>query len=309
MSTKLLQNDNLHLFTYRKSKKSGLSYKIIAIDKDDGPYIYKSTNEYKVDACYHLHDPIYSVSIANILQEEMVEIHDCILYNKYKWSLSFKNWFHSKCIKIAPRAKLNSIIFESNRYILVTWVAPKATRFAYPGYEKLVAVCGGPSIDVNKIIDADLNFVFENNTIWYVDSGEPFEIVSDSNKSIMEKFYSVMQHTKKIKSIAVLQTSLRKASTKLQIAKYGEKYYHETNVPLFIWNDYLKTELHRFNVKTTKRGKTVRWKMGYGVADCIAKLAFFTKTYYDPFDNGKIIVFASNIKASFNLVSGRMIFK
>ncbi len=49
--------------------------------------------------------------------------------------------------------------------------------------------------------------------------------------------------------------------------------------------------------------------MSYGVADCIVKEPFFTKTYCDPFDNSEIMVFVSNINASINLVSGKIIFR
>eukprot|EP01084_Bolivina_argentea_P264215 447477_1 len=310
-SKSLLCNANMHLFTYRKPNKSDiLSYEVIAIDKDDGPYQCKSTNKYQVDTCYYSHDPIYSVGICKILEEtKMVPIHDCILYNKYKWSSSFKNWFEQKCIHIAPRASLNSILYQANKFILVTWLAPKCTLFAYPGYEKLVAVCGGPVIEASKIINDKLEWVFESDTIWYIDSGESFDIIAEANKSIIDKMYCIMQHTKTVRSVSVLQAALREAPRKLKLAKYGTRFYYATTVAVFIWNDYFANSLHRFDVKTTRKGKTIRWKMGYAVADCIVKSPFFTKTYFDPFDNGKIIVFASNIKASFNLVSGRMIFK
>eukprot|EP01084_Bolivina_argentea_P264214 447475_1 len=312
MSSKsLLCNANMHLFTYKEPKKSNiLSYEVLAIDKNDGPYQCKSTNEYQIDACYYSHEPIYSVGISNILEEtKMVPIHDCILYNKHKWSSSFKNWFESKSIRIAPRGSLNSVIYQSNKFILVTWLAPKSTLFAYPGYEKLVSVCGGPVIDANKIINKKFEWVFRSDTVWYIDSGESFDVVAAATESIQDKVYSIMEHTKSIRSIAVLQTALRKAPTKLKIAKFGERFFYSTFVPPFIWNEYLLNACHRFNVKTKKTGKIIRWKMSYGIADCIFKTSFFSKVYYNQFDNGEILVFASNIKTSINLASGRMIFK
>ncbi len=252
--------------------------------------------------------------------------------NIIKWSSSFTTWFESKCIRIAPQVPVNSIVFQANKYILVSWLSPDSTLFAYPGYEKLVAVFSGHAIDENKIIDAHLEFVFKNDTMWYIDSGESFEIIADSNQSIMDKknVYCIMAHvkfflfvvllldvlvkscftqTKKIRAIAGLQSGLRVAAKKLKVASYGNKYYYATNISPLTWMDHLKDELHRFDVKTTKTGNTMRWKMGYGVADCIAKGSFFTKTYLDLFGNDEIEVFVSNIGASFNLTSGRIIFK
>ncbi len=206
MSSKsLLYNSNMYLFTCRKP-----------------------TNEYKVDACYHSYDPIYSVAISKILQEtKMVPIHDkwyqyCILYNKCKWSSLFQNWFESKCIRIAPRASLNSIIFQSNKFILITWLAPKGALFAYPGYEKSVSVCGGLAIDANKIIDEKLQFVFESETIWYIDSGESFEIIADANKSIIHKVHCIMKHVKFVSILYLLSNIIYKKSS-LLLTKYTDK--------------------------------------------------------------------------------------
>eukprot|EP01084_Bolivina_argentea_P248418 415545_1 len=316
MSHKSLEYDtNQHIFEFSasRSKEKMLEYKYIGIDQDDGPLYCSSTQTFNVDGKYRNYkakyqdDSTYSIPIDKILAEHVPEIHECILYNKENWSSKFNSWFSDNSIIIAPRLdQIGYIIYENCKYIDVLWIAPVNRLLAYEGYEKNVAVVGGKEIDQCAIFDDAMNFNYVKNKMWYIDSGDKYEIISKPGTSKAVKLHDILVHQNKVRSLKVLQTALRKANTPLKANKYGKRYFYSETMATFIWTDYLKVELQRFDIKIEGNSRKPMWGMGRGVAKCVFDdVNIFSKKINHPWHDTKVV--GSNLRFSFNLQSGKLI--
>ena len=102
-------------------------YREIAIHAMDGPR-NDNNNKWMIDVLYHgeIHsDNIYDEPIDHVLgQILLIDLHEYVIYNMYKWSLLFRKYIRST-FKIYNNIKyaLNNIVFEDNKYFKLSFIA------------------------------------------------------------------------------------------------------------------------------------------------------------------------------------------
>eukprot|EP01083_Nonionella_stella_P028559 78649_1 len=297
-------------FTFRKKKNN--KYKKITI-KTTGPLLCigdesdDEDNKYVVDVMYFGDPKTHEVSIKDVLQEHLVSVNDYLLYSYEKWS-PFGAWYQAQSLKIAPRFKLDTIIHHQKLgYIHINWLPPPAQLYGYPGYERDVALAGGYLINDTQIIatsrSGPLSLKYKDRTTWYLEAKDPLTIVCASSEPLTV-LRSILKHKEHTTSINVLQTALRGAQSKLRPKKYGQRYYvAETVSSVRIVLTFLKEMLKKYHIPVQQnRGKLI-WRMSSGIAKCILQTDLFSKNYAD------FVIFASNMKCTFNMHSGRVIIR
>eukprot|EP01084_Bolivina_argentea_P135443 238654_1 len=148
---KSLENDETKVWKYKRPspKENGINihhgpyfYKEIGIDIHHGPYL--DSNTYKLDVMYHGLSDIFPQDLQSILNEGTTfEIYEYIAYNHYKYDRKFRKYWRETCGLLTSTYRMNDVIFVDNKYILVSWLAPSYSLYAWEGYEDDVATCGG----------------------------------------------------------------------------------------------------------------------------------------------------------------------
>eukprot|EP01084_Bolivina_argentea_P160026 278697_1 len=322
----LRNNKHLNVIAYAKPKNietvsNGFYYRQVGVDKGEGPYWCAKTNKYNVDVTYHQWEEIYSIALQNILCEgKHFTLHEYIAYNAWKWGHKFVSFWKAVCRLVECNISYGFVIFVDNKYILISWLAADIELYAYPGYETLVAICGGKQINldyeynVRRLNHPASKLYFVNGKMWYISCGESYEIVSTSRSNV-ERLFAIKCHEKLVverqlnnerheSALYRLHLGLKKIRRDLKLNKYGEKFHFGRQVGFDVWFNYLQNVLNNLNITVISKGNTHRWTMLIAEANitfCYQNNSYFQRNY----DNvQKDIVYLSSMEFSMNTNSG-----